>query len=427
LRNSKNYIFSITWVLLPIVFIGVLALGCTDVPKRPASRGTLLVISAKSDIENDLIDFLTLRRQQGWEVVLSQPAILSLDGISSLIFEQHQKNPSISHVLLAGSDASLPMGRIPNYRTQYSEQNLPILTDDIYGIPDASGVPTLSVGRLPFDDSATLSRLARKIVSYEERLDSLASEVFLLAGRQLADEKAIMGLFSPQKMVDSMCLGQIEEHRKRLSPMLELHARTAFKGQYFYSFQDSAKTLCEGLARRPMFSFYIGHANREAFCTMQSSNQVYGITRSSVSQVGVAEISGPFILGGCAMLDPEGGDPPIGAMLLDLIGGPVSVVGYTRINDDFCVQQCLEVLSREIRNAGKCTLGELLIRTKQSMVDEPQSSNSKLVQQFMAISGQLVMTDQEISYEKAVAKNNALLTLYGDPTTTISLPQRKQD
>jgi hypothetical protein len=386
-----------------------------------ATSGSLLVLSTVKSVEADLGDLFDLRRSQGWQVTIGHVESSSPSLCAAIVAKEQKRNPNLSHVLLVGSDVSLPMKRQPNYRIQRNEANLPILTDDIYGLLDTSGVPRLAIGRLPADEPAILQRLATKIIRYERNLKNLAPEVFLFCGRQPADPKPLLGGISQQTAVDGMSKILLEDMRSRL-PRLKVRLRTAFPGPDYYEFANAPAVFCEGLAARPMMAVYVGHADRNGFATCHDSEHVFSVKRNDVRAFHITQVCGPLITGGCSMLDPKGNGAPIGHELLWLSGGPVAVAGFTGVNDDFWVAQFFEVCADELSKARQTTLGDLVRVIKRRLAHEPQSPRSVLFQTFMQMAGEIRSDLPQIDYPSVVRKNNALLNLIGDPTTTIVIP-----
>ena len=121
------------------------------------------------------------------------------------------------------------------------------------------------------------------------------------------------------------------------------------------------------------------------------------------------------------MLEP-GTISSLGEELLFLEGGPVGVVGFARVNDDFYVMQLLEIFIDELNNSRTVTVGELMSNIKSRLIQEPQRLSSQMVQSFMQREGTISSDSAQVDYPKVVRKNNALLTLFGDPATTIVIP-----
>lgn len=385
------------------------------------TTGSLLVVSASERAAADLGPLIELRRSQGWQVRFCLAEGSSSSRTAALVAQERKRNPALSHVLLVGSVASVPMASRPNYRVQSSDVKRDVLTDDVYGLPDEKGVPRLAVGRLPADEGRTLQRLAAKVLQYENDVEQLAPELFLLSGRQPASTQPLFARVSPQAALDAMSKASIESARLRL-PRLRIRARTAFPGPDYYSFADAPGVLREGLARRPLLATYVGHGQRTAFQTCHDTEHVEGITREHVRAFPIPTVCGPFISGGCSMLDPEGNGLSIGETILRLHGGPVAVVGFTRANNDFWVAQFFEVTGDELSKARRTTLGEFVRTIKQRMANEPQSPSSLLIQALLQAAGEIRRDPMRIDYSAVVRKNNAILALFGDPATTIVIP-----
>jgi len=402
------------------VLFAVSARGEVDEAKSPPT-GSLLVLSALADAETDLAELLNLRRDQGWQVTVRRAQGSSASLIAAIVAEEQKRNAALSHVLLVGSDSSLPMAREPDSLLQRGEGGSFVLTDDIYGLPDAKGVPCLAVGRLPTDDHAALQWLAGKIVRYEQNVEHLAPEIFVLTGREPASTEPVVGAISQQTLADGISEACVEEVRLRL-PRLQLRVRTAFPGPNHYAFVQGPEVLRAGLSRQPMMAAYYGHASRSRFATFHDPRHVASIDRADVRDFEIPTVCGPFVSGGCSMLDPQGKGPAIGDQLLMLSGGPVALVGFTGVNDDFYVAQFIETWVGELSGARRTTLGEMVRTTKHRLVREPQSSRSILIQTLSQAAGRMPRDPKQVDYPAVVRKNNAMLALLGDPTTTVVIP-----
>lgn len=378
------------------------------------------MLSSLESVESDLSELLELRRDQGWKVKVHHTSFPSQELIAATVALEEENDPTLSHVLLVGSDVSLPMARQRNYRTQRYEKDLPILTDDPYGLPDTTGVPRLVVGRFPTDSGATVKKLVAKTVRYEREIKALKDEVFLFAGRQPADTTAVVGGISLQEVVDNASKAFLEDAQQRLS-RLDLRVRSAFPGLYYYAFDEAPDVLQKGFSQRPLFSLYVGHADRDCFATCHDPSLIASIVAAHIRRFKVPEVCGPFISGGCSMLEP-GESLSIGEELLFLDGGPVAVIGFTRVNDDFYVMQLLEILVEALNKPARTTLGEFICAIKRQLVGEPQRLRSRLVQSFMQLDGTIPPHLQPVDYAEVVRKNNALFTILGDPTLTVIVP-----
>ena len=407
-------------MLISFLLFFVVSFGCS---KGVPFKGTLLVVSAVKTVEADLGELFEYRRQTRWHVETRVVEKLGTEEIQSLIVDEKAKDETISHVLLVGDDDILPMVRIPNYRTQKYEGDWLILSDDPYGMPGADGVPRLAIGRFPSNKSDELVNLSSKIVAYENALDSLKPGVFIFAGRQIVEGDPVMGMFSPQEIADNMSTSFINDISEKLRQNYVVRAQTAFPGENHFEFDDTLKVFKDELAKGPLMSCYAGHSTRSSFSTYHDSEHVKGIRLEDIAQLKECGTSGPFFSGGCAMLEPKDDKSSIGKEMLLVSGGPAAIVGYSRVNDDFCVMQFFELLADELLQPRKCTLGELIQKVKKRNVEEPASPRTSVIMNFMTMSGQLVKNGQDLDYLQAVRKNNALLTIFGDPTTTLRIPR----
>lgn len=402
-------------VLIIILLAGLVA-GCSG-GKPP--RGGLLVIAASPGAERALAGLLDLRRAQGYQVVVrTVPPKSSYAQIQKAIDAARGCVSKPTHLLLVGSDSILPMARRPNNGIQVIDTAEKLATDQLYGGENGGG--PLAVGRLPLDDPAVLGRAAAKIAAYENSLAQLKPELFLLAGRQPADPKPNLLGVSEQSIVDASSAGFVANLRGKLT-RLHVAARTAFPGPDHFEFAQGLAALRAGLEARPIFAVYAGHADMNCFATYNTPDQDAPITLENIGQLGVKTICGPMFSGGCSMLKPGGKARPIGEELALAPGGPVAFAGYTGINDDYMIMQTFETLTDELARPRTTTMGELLASVRRRVGTEPQSPASKLVEIFMRQGGQLDPR-RKVAYPAVAGRNNAMLTLIGDPCTTFVIP-----
>jgi len=383
--------------------------------------GCLLVISAMSDVESKIGILLNLRRNQGWKITVWDAEKPSPDRVAAWIADERKKDISISHVLLVGPDSQIPMSRRPCGSINKTRPDFGLLTDDVYGIPDATGTPQIAVGRLSAKTPEDLSRLAAKIVRYEENLKSIQPKIALFTGRQPASEQPGLFGISPQQVADGMASAFINDV-SRQSRGFKLEPHTAFPGPFYSPFADFPKVFCKVLETRPAFVAYAGHANRSCFATYHSPTESSAITQNDISDFSIKGICGPFVSGGCSMVGPEADDYSIGEELLFLSGGPVAVVGFPHENEDYCVAQMFEIFISEFSKPRRTTLGDLVLSVKQRLARQPQSPRSLMIQIAERESGEFGSESGKTNYVQTALKNSALITLLGDPLTTVVIP-----
>ncbi len=401
----------------------VVASGFVGAGAEEGKLGTLLIVSGVKDTPAILSELVQFRDEQGWSVVIAEVESADTDAIQRRIQEEATTNAGLSHILLIGSDERIPFGRRETYRTQEREHDLPVLTDDVYALCDESGAPQLAIGRFPTDEPEELRHIAMETVAYERTIGSLKPEAFLLCGRELLYDEPAMGFLSPQAVADKVSNAFLQNFREKVAPAIGVNAKTAFPGPDYFPNEKTIETVIDAFQRRPLMSVYAGHADRTQFTLQHDTTQPDRLTSQNLSEMKLNAISGPLFAGGCSMLEPEkDGAPSIGRILLQLENGPVAMAGFTRVNDDFVVMQFFEILQDEIVKSEPRTFGLLIRNLKQRIRVEPQSERSKAIQLLMLTTGTLVQNTQ-LDYRKAVEKDAALLTIYGDPTVTVMNPE----
>ena len=402
-----------------ILLLGLLFLAAAGAA-RGAERG-LLVVAPEAAWIDAAAPLLDLRRAQGWRVsaeVLFRP---DAHALGSLVARSRAADPALSHVLLLGSDRTLPMARRPNLRIQGADSDVHGFTDDPYGTRGPDGVPQIAVGRIPFDNVWGIGRIAQKTLRYEAERGALSSEVLLIVGRIPASREKALGLMSPQVLADqavrSILTGCLEQVRR-----LEVRVRTAFDGPGAFSFAEAPGMLAEELERRPWLWVYAGHAWPYGLSTFHSLSEPDSIKTADLFGAGLTEVTGPFISTGCSMAAPSVVTSPFVNVLLVGFGGPPGAAVFTGVNEDFWVAQWLQGLMRRVDElTAPTTLGDLILQSKRDMVAAPQSDLSVLVEQFMRSTGQL-NPGQAPAYDAVVRRNNELLVILGDPCLSLGGP-----
>lgn len=401
--------------------LALLAGRAFSAPADSPASGSLLVVTSIKDADKHLAELLDLRRGQGWEVsTLIVESRTTPSAVVPRIAEAKNRNPRLTHLLLVGSDKSLPIARLPRYRVQANESPRPFATDDVYGLPDDRGVPALAVGRIPADDPDQLRAYVSKAVRYEKNADSLSRELVALIGRQPSSDLPVVGSISPQKMWDSLARAYAVQTPLRY-PRLKATVRTAFPGPGYFAYDEGPAVLEAAFARRPLALIYCGHAGRGDFATFHARGQTASIATAHVAGFENREVCGPFFSCGCSMLDPDGSGRSIGEAIVLHPGGPVAFVGYTATNDDFVVDP-FGMWSFAFLTPGRTTLGEIVLTAKRTLATRPQSFQSKAYQAVLNASGFFRPGVLPLDYPRLARKNAAMIMLCGDPTATMIIP-----
>ncbi len=404
------------WKSRRILVLSLLVLAAAG-PARGAPRG-LLVISPDPEWITAAEPLLELRRAQGWAVTTAVLPRPDAHRLADLVDGRLAADAAISHVLLLGSDRSLPMTRRPNARVQAADSAPHVFTDDPYGAPGADAVPALAVGRFPLDGAWGIGFVAEKTIRYEAARGALSPEALLIVGRTPASRRKALGLISPQALADQAARSILDSFLGQIR-RLKLRVRTAFDGPGAFSFEEAPTMLAEELGRRPWIWAYAGHAGVGGLATYHNQRVPDALRTSDVYGATPSEVTGPFVSAGCDMATPDFDVVPFILVLLLQPGGPPAAVAFTGVNEDYWVAQWFQGLLRQLDTLeGATTLGELVLQSKRDMVAAPQSELSLLVQRFMASMGQLLPA-AVADYAAVVRRNNELLVILGDPCLTV--------
>jgi hypothetical protein len=405
----------------PFLLFGLL-LCLAPGPSRGADRA-LLVVTPEDAWIGAIQPLITLREAQGWRVsvaVLPEP---DAHGVASLVAGRRDADPGLSHILLLGSDRSLPMTRRHNPAVQVLDTDDHLLGDDVYGLRGPDGVPVLAVGRFPVDGLVALGRMAEKTVRYERERGAMSPELLLIVGRTPASRRKALGLISAQGLADQAARTLLESLLKRLKAVA-VRARTAFDGPGVFSQEEAPAVFAEELGKRPFLWGYAGHGGHDGFATFHSLWVPDSVRAADIVEMKLSTVSGPLISAGCHMALPVFDTLPIATALLLAEGGPPAMAGFTGVNEDYWVAQWFEgLLARIDALDGPTTLGELILQSKRDMVAAPRSDLGVFVEQFMRAAGQLRYHITDGDYPDIVRRNNEMLVILGDPCLTVEVPR----
>ena len=193
-------------------------------------------------------------------------------------------------------------------------------TDFAYGLPNAAGIATIAVGRLPARSPDELRAMIAKIVRFEEQeLGPWSNRVNLWVGHP-GGKSAI-----EKKLAETIVQGTIGSKLRSISPAWNVRTLADFPGTpYTVPRDDFADRVADDFKYGQCFSVYVGHSGASGFW----SDGRYVVPRDTFASVQIEHSPGVFVTTGCYACQLSGSDGQ-GYLLAALRNpnGPVACMG----------------------------------------------------------------------------------------------------
>ncbi len=371
------------------------------------------------DFRFALQPWIEYRREQGHRILVQPPPSTSFEllrQIRKTIGHQPLKN-----IVLIGDSAdqySNPNRLVPtDYVTakvnvRYGSEPL-IATDNTFADIDDDGVVDLTIGRMPVDSSAELTRYIDRVIEYErcESCGPWQRRVNFVAG---------VGGFG--QVIDSM----IEQTVKRIVTDLipSQYDTTMTYGNWRSPWcpdpRQFSSTAIDRFNEGCLFWVYIGHGHRHCLDQVRMPDRCCNILDNRiVSQISVDEGAPIAIFLSCytaATDDPVDG---LAENMLKQQKGPIAAISSTRVSMPYA----MSIFSLEMLDgyfAGETdTLGELVLQSKCKMVG-PQPADSKYHQMIESLARSFSPDPDLLNEEKL--EHIQLMHLLGDPLLRLKRP-----
>lgn len=371
----------------------------------------------------ELEPWLAHRRAEG-HVVGVLPADRSPEDIKAALHEAYKQQPQLSVVLVG--DAEPGADRDPALRARcvpakfyHARVNVifgsepEIATDNWYVDFDDDGVPEASIGRLPVDTPAELSRLVERILTYERSAD------FGVWRRRI---NLVAGLGGFGAVADTA----LENAAKTL---LTRHVPAGFDTTMTYAGKTSpyypgaamfggcaVNRFCEG----GLMWVYLGHGSRHEVDRIVTPQGAYPILRAQdlpLLKAGRGTPLACFL--SCYSGAFDGPQDCLAEEMLRVDGGPVGVMCGSRVT----LPYAMSVLGQELMSAmfqnRATTIGRVLLDAKRASVFKSRDDAES--KQFDALATMLMPMAPDLDAQRR--ENVALFNLLGDPLLKVRHPQ----
>lgn len=389
----------------------------------PSATAPDTVVVCPKVFRQTLAPWVKYREKQGHEI-----RIISSEGSAEEIRDRIRKvakEGSLKNIVIIG-DADPAMDTDPKVRARSvpihfaeatvnihwgKEKDIP--TDNWYADLDDDKLPDLAIGRLPVDSQEELKLVLGKIFAHEQDADQGA-------WRRRVNFVAGMGGFSPlaDSVIESSARQMITEE---IPPGYDVSMTYgSWRSAYCPDprlFHDAALGhLNEG----SLFWVYIGHGQRHELDRVKVPGNKFHIFGNEDVPKLTCEHGPPIAIFlacyTCALDDPR---DSLGEELLRRQGGPVAVMGGTRVTMPYAMSVMATGLLNETFDNHRETLGEIILHAKRAMVESPRNDPQSRAIDTMA----RTLNSKSTDLKAERAENVLVFNLLGDPLLRLQYPQ----
>ena len=294
----------------------------------------------------------------------------------------------------------LPTHLVPTYYNGLTASDASFTKDCPYPIP---------VGRIPVRRADELAVFARRIQQYEtatefgewqKRINFIGSE----------------GRFGPilDPIIERFATSLISSKIPAAYDVTMTYANPS--SAYVYPPEEFNEKVISRFNEGALVYTYIGHGYKNGFDTLRVGRRRFPIlTSSHVKQVNSGNQNPVMAVIACSTAhfdDPK--EDCIGEQLMRLEGGPIGMIGATRISHPFpnsvLGQELIELFFAET----PYTLGEVLLRAQTSMIENWKKS-------FVATVASSFM--RGVDRDRLIEDHRHLYVLLGDPASRLARPR----
>ena len=288
-----------------------------------------------------------------------------------------------------------------------------IATDNYYADLDGDSAPDLAVGRWCVDSAEETAAAVRKTLDYEATAD-------FGPWRQRVNFIAGLGGFGP--LID----GTLEAWAKTLItegvPAGYATSMTYASWRSPYCPHPSAfhavcrQRLCEGC----LFFVYIGHGQHRGLDHVRTPGRPYPILESADVPRLTAEHGAPIALFlSCHAAAFDGPEDCLGEDLFRHDGGPVAVIGGSRVTMPYAMAVLGQRLLDECFLLRRATLGEMLLAAKRGMILDARDDERS--QALDAAAAAISPKPDQLAEERL--EHVQMFNLLGDPLLRVPHPR----
>jgi hypothetical protein len=368
-----------------------------------------------------LAPWLAHRTAQGHRIALA-PGNLTSDALRNEIRRQARQG-GLEYVVLVGDAAptglaagpvdalSVPTCLIPAKVTpRFGSESL-IASDNGYADTDDDALPELAVGRLAADTPDELARIVAKILAYERNADfgSWRRNVNLVAGLggfgALADTAIEM---AARRIIVNGVPASFTTHITYGN----------WRSPYCPNPLQFRQAVLESLSEGSTCWIYVGHAWPHRLADVEVPGGSYAsLARADMNLVRSRHSAPIACLLACYTAAFDRPDDCLAEEMLRSPGGPVAVVGGSRVTMPYAMAVLGCELMDEFFSTEPTTLGRALVRAKRRMLAAPAPGSTR-----QAIDAMAALLNPVDPREELI-EHLWLFNLLGDPLLRLRQPQ----
>ena len=395
----------------------------------PTSPPTDQAVATKIDtlvfcpqpFQNALTPWLSYRRQQGHRIEVLAPRSTAAE-LKQQIAAVAAKHP-LRHLVLIGDaydQNANPKHLVPTeYVLSLAIYKLggepDIATDNPFADLDGDGLPDISVGRIPVDSAAELTRFVQRVIAYETQAVN--------ANRTRGNSNAvpwkmrinlIAGVGGFGQLVDQL----IEQVAKKVITEMvpETHQTSMTYGSWNSPYCPNPERFAESAVERfnegCLFWVYIGHGDR---CRLDKIHVPDGshsiLNQSNVQQINCRSGNPIAVFLACYTNAFDGDRDCLGEMMLRQPNGPIATIGGSRVTMPGGMGLLSMAMLDEYFDGSAETLGEVILKAKLEMIrgDKEFEDFRKLIESM----SKTLLPDKKFADE--CTDHVQLMQLLGDP------------
>lgn len=410
-------------VLLPVclaLFLVHTGSVCANVSEGSLRGAPDTLVLCPKKFQAEMERWVNYRVGQGYNVQVIHPAPSSF-GIKKQIRDV-AKLGALKNVLIVGDCGDHRSAPDALVTTDYVAAQVNVLfgsepeiaTDNTYADLDEDGIPDLTIGRLPADNSDEIKRLTDRIINYEanDKDSSWKRKINLVAG---------VGGFG--KVIDSV----IEQTTKQIITDLVpgSYETTMTYGSWNSPFCPDPRRFSEAAIQRfnegCMFWVYIGHGSRHQLDRIYMPDQSHMILdNESVSKMNCQRGNPIAIFLACYTGATDHPKDCLAETMLRQENGPIAAICGTRVTMPYAMSLLSLEMVHEFFDGNAQTLGELTLLAKQRMVRG--SDNNRPYRDMIEGMGKTFSPKPNLLKAETL-EHVHLIHLIGDPLLRLKRPR----
>ncbi len=431
-----------------MVFAAWLALAASasaQLPASPIGSGFDTLAICTPQLKQTLGRWVEYRQSQGRKILLLDSRRFAKDN-QTLIRLAVGQHPTIDHLVLVGDagdwqvepTALLPTDFILATVNVNFGSEFDIATDNTYGDLNDDGTPELAVGRIAASDAAQLDQYIDRLIAYEGSHEKDENPDPKISPDQSWKRRInlVAGIVGFGQVTDTLIENTT---RKIITDKIPGGFQTSmtqgsWRSPYCPDPRNFSSTAVERFNEGCMFWVYLGHGERQRTDAMRVPKHQDGAKRpkqryeildgEAVKGLDCRCGSPIAIFLACYAGAIDSSQDCLAEQMMKQPAGPIAVVAGSRVTMPYAMSLLAMEMSDEYFHGQCATVGGLLMRAKQKMVDTTAANaDADPYRQMIETMGQtLSPLPKMLNQEKT--EHLHLINLLGDPLLRLQRPER---